>query len=204
MLYDSNDTRMPDVPSGHVSPEHEEATGRFGMWLFLASLTMLFLASLAGFLITSRYSPNWNPFALPSGMWLSTALLVVCDGLIIFAQRSARGGRMPAVKWALIGALVFAIGFMACQGVAWSALLLKLEETHPAALAAYTFYLLTGLHALHVLGGFVPLGIAAWRSAANEYTVRNHAGLTYCAMYWHFLGAVWLVIVVALHFGFQP
>ena len=204
MLYDATDTRMPDSLPGDVSSDHDEATGRFGMWLFIASLTMLFLASLVGFLLTRAYSANWNPFDLPRGLWLSTALLVVADGFIIYAQRGARSDRMVAVKRGMAGALVFAIGFLVCQTVAWSAMTESLVETNPAALAAYTFYLLTGLHALHVIGGFVPLGFSLWRSIAGEYTARNHAGLTYCAMYWHFLGVVWLVIVAALYFGFQP
>lgn len=201
MPYTPNDPQMPQDPAGALPEDREEEAGRFGMWLFLASLSVLFLASLVGFVVT-RGSLRWHAIALPGGLWLSTALLFACDVAIYAAQRAVRGGRLPAVRQALVAALVLGTAFLVCQTFGWAQLAYAVQEGHPAALAASIFYLLTGLHGLHVIGGLVPLSVAAWRGWRGEYTARRHAGLTCCAMYWHYLGVVWLVIFIALQVGF--
>jgi heme/copper-type cytochrome/quinol oxidase subunit 3 len=61
--------------------------------------------------------------------------------------------------------------------------------------------LLTGVHALHVLGGFVPLGFVVHHALRRQYSSSSHEGLTLCAQYWHYLGAVWLVLVSMLYLG---
>jgi heme/copper-type cytochrome/quinol oxidase subunit 3 len=62
----------------------------------------------------------------------------------------------------------------------------------------FTFYLLTGLHALHVIGGMVLLGAVTAKAFAGRYSATYHPGVTYAAMYWHFLDVVWLVMFVLI------
>ena len=59
------------------------------------------------------------------------------------------------------------------------------------------FYVLTGMHAVHVIGGLVPLVVITRRAFAGRDDPQ-HAGVIYTAMYWHFLDAVWLVLFVTM------
>jgi cytochrome c oxidase subunit 3 len=65
-------------------------------------------------------------------------------------------------------------------------------------LFAFTFYLLTGLHAAHVLGGFVPLGIVLHRAGEREYSSSRYDGVRFCVWYWHYLGVIWLVLLTVM------
>jgi cytochrome c oxidase subunit 3 len=57
-------------------------------------------------------------------------------------------------------------------------------------------YVFTGLHAAHVLGGLVAWAITVARLNADRE--RAHRAVTLCATYWHFLLAVWLVLLAAM------
>ena len=61
-------------------------------------------------------------------------------------------------------------------------------------LYGFLFYLLTGLHALHVVGGLVPLAVTTARAWQGKYTAVAHAGVEHVALYWHFLDVIWLVL----------
>ncbi|MCZ6542722.1 MAG: cytochrome c oxidase subunit 3, partial [Planctomycetota bacterium] len=63
------------------------------------------------------------------------------------------------------------------------------------------FYVLTGVHALHVIGGLIPLAAVTIRSFRNRYSSTDHAAVRYCAMYWHFLDGVWIVLFATLMLG---
>ena len=58
--------------------------------------------------------------------------------------------------------------------------------------------MLTGLHAIHVIGGVVSLLVVALRAYRERYSATEYMGVRLVTLYWHFLGAVWLVLVVVL------
>ena len=68
-------------------------------------------------------------------------------------------------------------------------------------LYGFTFFMLTGLHAAHVVGGLVPLGITLVRAFLGKYTWGAYGGVRNVALYWHFLDFVWLVLFAVLWFG---
>jgi cytochrome c oxidase subunit 3 len=100
----------------------------------------------------------------------------------------------------MLATLALAIAFLVAQGFAWRELLQQ-QLTVSDSLYGWTFYVLTGLHALHVLGGLPPMVITTVRAARAAYTPEDHRGIAYCAMYWHFLDGVWLVLYATLWLG---
>ena len=90
--------------------------------------------------------------------------------------------------------------FLGIQAVAWVELVeqnLLITDN----LYAWTFYVLTGLHAAHVVGGLPPMLVTCWRAMHARYGPENHRGIAYTAMYWHFLDGVWLVLYATLWIG---
>ena len=61
--------------------------------------------------------------------------------------------------------------------------------------------LIAGLHAVHVIGGLVCQVVVTVKAYRGRYWSLHHTGLTYSALYWHFLGGVWLIVFVALLIG---
>lgn len=171
--------------------------GVLGMWLFLATLSVLFLASIAGYLVVRLKAEAWPPPGmprLPSGLWLSTALLLAGSATVHLALSRIRlGGRSATVRW-LSATLTLAILFLLTQAWNWSGLIAARMTASTKNLYAFTFFMLTGLHAAHVIGGVILLAVVTARAARGRYGSGRHGGVTYAAMYWHFLDVVWIVL----------
>ncbi len=175
--------------------------GRLGMILFLAALGMLFVASLTGYLVVRSRAVTWPPEGsprLPGGLWLSTLVLLVSSGTMFLAQGAAKAGRDKALRNALIGTLGLGLLFLLNQFLSWQHFVTAHHLPPQRNLYAFTFYMLTGLHAAHVIGGLAALTVTAAHAARGRYRPADHAGVEYMSMYWHFLGAVWLVMFLVL------
>ena len=173
--------------------------GSFGLTLFLVALAVLFAATLVstwffrgGLGLSSESLP-----AVPPGVWATTAILVL---LSWFAESGARaacaaGGR--AARTALLGAGLCSLFFLAGQVWNWSFLIGIRAEGTRVSFYEFNFYLLTMLHALHVLGGMVWMGIAIHRAAADAPSAAATARSN--AHYWHFLAGAWAVVLLDLY-----
>jgi len=172
----------------------------FGLAVFLASLGMIFLSTLAGYAYIRTGAAEWPPAGappLPRGLWLSTVLLVLSSGTIHAALIGARADRQRLVRAGLLATTILGLGFLACQGVAWQALAERMPVT-TATQYSFTFYLLTVLHAVHVVGGLGPLLFTTTRGVRGRYGPTDHTGVTLIAIYWHFLDVMWLLVFTTL------
>ena len=197
--------RIPtrEHPSGHVSEAAEKPTSsirRMGLWLLLASLGMLFGASLVGFLVLRLRADQWPPAGtppLPTGLWISTALLIVLSAVLLLAERGVRAGRPAVLNRMLVIANLLAVAFLAAQTANW--MRMAAHSVLPnQSLLVWFFYTLTILHAAHVLFGLVPLLLVTIRGRAGRYTANDHEGVHLVALYWHFLLVTWIAIMVVM------
>jgi cytochrome c oxidase subunit 3 len=170
--------------------------------VLFVSLSVLFTGTIIAYLVTRLNSPVWRTAhmpGLPLGLLGSTLLLFGVSGSMHKAIASVRSNRFDALTRALWLTLFFAIAFLCGQALNWVAISRAQIAPGTKTLYAFTFYMLTGLHAAHVLGGFVPLSIVIGRARRREYSSSRHEGLKFCAQYWHFLGVVWLVLLATLY-----
>jgi heme/copper-type cytochrome/quinol oxidase subunit 3 len=174
--------------------------GVLGMWVFLATLAVLFLAAIVGYLVVRLKATDWPPNGLPrlpAGLWLATFILLAASVAVHFAVRAIRADeRGVSARW-LAATLALGGAFLAVQSWNWFRLI-QLHVTAASNLYAFTFFMLTGLHAAHVIGGLALLGVVLTRSVKGRYDGGHHSGITYAAMYWHFLDAVWLVLFAVM------
>lgn len=197
------------LKTSFTDPEARHSAGRFGMTLFLISLAVLFVATALGLVIvrvqlTQRGHWPADLPALPWTMALGTLVLVASSVSMQRALNLARAGSTgpgaaPAFRRAMAMTTALGVGFLVIQCVGWLTWLSVVRERWSASdefrLALTAFYVLTGLHGLHVVGGLVGLlrtlrGDGDPMSDADERRDRAQ----YCAMYWHFLGVVWLAL----------
>jgi cytochrome c oxidase subunit 3 len=188
----------------HIETEEERAfrRGKFGLAIFFASLSMLFGGLIVGLFVLRAREETWRPAdlrGLPWELWVSTALLAVGSWQLWRAQRAAAAGDRATLFAHVRRATCALLLFLVAQAAGWVDLSLAGFAPATRNLYTFSFYALTLLHALHVVGGFVPLQ-RVWVGAREQrYGAGRHAGLTYCAMYWHYLGCVWIAILVSLH-----
>jgi len=177
--------------------------GRLGMHLFLLSLTVLFAASIAGYLAVRFRADAWPPPGtppLPAGLWIATIVLLASSGSIAVALSGVRNGRGGALRGGLAATAFLGVLFFLLQIRNWTILSAE-EVTAESNLYGFTFYMLTGLHAVHLLGGLAALTVVTARAFRGAYTASLHGGVHYMSMYWHFLDAVWIVLFAVLAIG---
>lgn len=195
---------MANIVSPFEDPERRLAAGRFGMLIFIASLAMIFAAAILGFLVVRLEDDgSWPPPgmpALPGSLLLSTLILIASSVTFLGATNGLRrGDERGLVRW-LTTTLVLALAFLAVQTFAWWDLVGRGMD-FSRHLYAWTFYFLTGLHAVHVLGGVIPLWIVTRRVRGGDRSASVRRGVVYTAMYWHFLDVAWVVLYLTLVAG---
>lgn len=193
-------------PSGRPlrQPSFAISTPRLGLYVLFGSLSMLFGSTLVGYFVTRADAPVWRPVGapgLPSGLWVSSALVVGISAALEAALIAARKNRLTTVSRRLAAGTVFAVLFLLMQALNWFEMHQSVASVEIRTLRLDTFYLLTGLHAAHVLGGLVPLGIVLLRNKRKEYSSSRHEGMVLCVQYWHYLSIVWVVLFVTLKLG---
>jgi cytochrome c oxidase subunit 3 len=192
---------MANLVSPFEDPSARLSAGRFGMLIFIASLAMIFAASILAVMVV-RFDDDgvWPPAgmpALPVTLLWSTIVLLASSATQVLASRAANRGDVRGLRRWMIITLALAIAFLAMQGWAWSDLVDRGLD-FSQHLYAWTFYFLTGLHAIHVIGGVIPMCFVTARAVRLGYTREDHRGVAYVAMYWHFLDVAWIILYLTL------
>lgn len=171
-----------------------------GIWIALFAITMSF-AAFTSALFIRQASTDWTHVAAPRILFVSTAILLLSSGLMELARRGFDGNMNSQIKnrgkglLLLAGTLMFGLAFVGGQYLAWRQLAAQglYLATNPNS---SFFYLLTGVHAAHVLGGIVALGYLLAQLAARGSVRRNLVNGV--VVYWHFMAALWLYLLVVI------
>lgn len=163
-----------------------------GLWVLIGVSCTLFALFVAAYVMRME-SDDWSPLALPWQLALSTTLLASTSAALQRCGHAWRHAEPRAAQHWYRAAGVLALAFLAVQGWAWQSLLA--QQVRPTGNpAASFFYLLTALHALHVLGG-----LAGWAWGARD-TARR---VPRVARWWHVLLGLWLLLYATLE-GLTP
>lgn len=186
--------RSPDVDEGEETALHLD-TEQLGLWVFLATVTMLF-AGFTSAILVRRTSSDWQPIPLPGLLWLNTALLLLSSVTMERVRALARNERWASLKGWLIVTTLLGVLFVAGQVEAWRQL--ASEGVYlPGNPHSSFFYILTGAHAAHLLGGVFALVYLLTRTLGSGRTP-TRARVNLCATYWHFVDGLWVFLFVML------
>ena len=185
---------------GKRPPKRRPSPRRYytGIALGIVSVLMFFMALASAYLVR-RGSADWVPVRVPMLMWFNTAVLLVSSGTIEMARK--RLGLLDAVGFTRLWGLTTILGvvFLIGQVVAWRQLVG--EGIYLASNPASSFfYIFTGAHALHVIGGVGALLYVAWRNFERVQLTRVVAAEV-ASYYWHFMDALWLFLLALLYLG---
>jgi cytochrome c oxidase subunit III len=182
-----------DVPDAGAAPV---PAAKVGLGVFLAVVGSLF-ALFASAYSMRMHMGDWQSLPKPWLLWLNTAVLILSSVALHRAQVAARRGQIEGVRAGLLAggatALLFLAGqVLVCRQLTTAGFFLAANP------ASSFFYLITAVHGLHLLGGLVALGRAAARVWRGVDLDRVPLSVELCAMYWHFLLLVWLVLFALL------
>jgi len=211
---------------GDHAPDYLEQLRKYRLGLFFTLvpitmlfvlLTMVFVARRAGERYdawTGRFISDWVSITLPAKLLLinTTILLLssltmerarraaVLDAILIPASRIAGIKRIEekSLRWVHATAC-FGLCFLGGQWLAWR----QLEgrgNSVTSGLASSFVYLLTGAHAVHLAGGLLVLLYASFGRILGKSLESRRITIDVTALYWHFMGALWIYILVVLWF----
>jgi cytochrome c oxidase subunit III len=170
--------------------------GQLGVWILLTAVVMLF-AGLSSAYIVLRGVPTWQNIELPWMLWPNTAVLLLSSVAIDISRRAVRRNDVQSMKrWLAIGG-VLGLAFLVGQLAAWRQLV-NAGVYVPSTLQSGFFYILTGLHGLHLLGGVFALGYVFSKALKDRITAFDYEPLKLCALYWHVMDALWIYLFLLL------
>lgn len=198
---DSFKMQSEDAVALRRTDQDAGGVGTLGVKLFLASLAFLFAGTLVLYLVTLVPAERPEQPVLPVvglGLAISTLVMLGSSFTYWLALRAIRADDRNAFRRMMTWTFVLGTAFLAAQSFNWWQMIdagLPFDSTnrHSALFVA-----LTVLHALHVVGGVIPLGVVTGKARRGDYTSTHHEGVVNVALYWHFLDVVWVIMLVAI------
>ena len=200
--YSGNGGRRNLVPAeGDLRAVQERPLdpAQTGIWVALAAITMSFAALTSALVVRQGSALDWRHIALPPILYLNTLVLLASSGTLELTRRRLAnahrlGGQVAEpMRWLVI-TLSLGLLFVAGQYVAW--LRLKSEGLYLATNPSSSFfYVFTGVHAVHVLGGLC--GLAYVINKLKRSILRRNTFVA-ASQYWHFMDILWLYLLFVL------
>lgn len=174
------------------------------MWFLLLVVLMTFGGLISAYIVISTNgAAEWKPFNLPFQVWISTFLILLSSGLYQVANGKVQREEQDSGRKWLLATVVVGATFISSQLLAWFALVQRGIYVQSNPYAGF-FYILTVVHAVHVLGGMIALGylvLRTWLPTQHaEELLRRKTASRVIGWYWHFMDALWLALVALLGF----
>lgn len=192
-------TAQPWLVAGDAGPSVETGTPGFpvkkvGLYFFLAVVSSLFALFFTAYIMRMDpdHGSDWLSIPKPGILWLNTVLLFGSSAAMQWAKSSSHTLENKFLRGAIALAGILALLFLGGQLLAWQQLDQISQQLSNPALGF--FYLLTGIHALHLAGGLFVWARAFIRIMAGVNTPSIKLSIELCTVYWHYLLLVWLVL----------
>lgn len=175
---------------------------KLAMWVFLASEVMFFGSLIGGYLYfkladRAGFREAESILSLPLAT-VGTTLLIVSSFAVVMALEALQSNDRRVFRNWLIAVLVLGAGFLSIQAVEWYELMH--HDITSSDLFGTAFYITTGFHGLHVLGGVIWIALLLYRALVQKvYTAENSLGIELFGLYWHFVDVVWIALFTVIY-----
>jgi cytochrome c oxidase subunit III len=187
---------MPNMalqPEGGARATVSPSPALSGIWVVVAAITMAFAAFTSSLIIRQGSGNDWRHLAIPGILYFNTAILLLSSLTLEIARRRTAESLAATRSWLYL-TLALGTAFLLGQYGAWHQL--RSEGFYLATSPNSSFfYVLTVMHALHVLGGLGGFVHAVRKTASSVWRVTT---LDACAVYWHFLAGLWIYLLLVL------
>jgi cytochrome c oxidase subunit III len=200
------------IPPVAVAPVRTSANGaarsaadgasRSGVWVAIFAITMSFAAFTSALFVREGASVDWTHLVLPPILYANTVVLLLGSVTLWMASRTVNAHQLldrhavKAVMGWLMATLALGLLFIAGQYEAWRQLAAQglFLSTNPNS---SFFYVFTGMHILHLLGGIAAL-VYVIGQLVGSHTAFRRAAFHNTSIYWHFMGVLWLYLLFVL------
>jgi len=180
------------VSDGGPESAFERESERIALTLFLVVVCVIFSLLTVTYYLRMDLG-DWVPLTDPALLWLNTGLLLLGSVALQRATSLARSERMQDARTAFLAGGALAVAFVAGQCLVW--LQLDASELGVASNPSSAFfYLLTGMHAVHLLGGLWVWSRTSFRMFSKFEPAVVRLSIELCTTYWHFLFLLWVLL----------
>ncbi|HAD15027.1 MAG TPA: cytochrome oxidase subunit III [Saprospirales bacterium] len=169
---------------------------KLALWVAIGSIIMMFGAFTSAYVVR-RAAGNWLEFKLPDVFMVSTVIILLSSVTIHLAFSGFKQGKEQQYKGMLIATFVLGLAFVVMQYVGWEALN-NMGATFTVNPSSSFIYVISGLHAAHVLGGIGALTVALTHAFILPFkpTLRRKQRFDLVVQYWHFVDILWVYLMV--------
>jgi cytochrome c oxidase subunit 3 len=194
--------------------DQQRETATLGMWVFLATEVLFFSGMFATYLVYR----NWYPGAFAAGsreliIWAgttNTVVLITSSLTMALAVRAAQTGNRRQLLLLLVATMTLGVAFLGIKGfeyyteaiehhVPGSSFVFDPPYAQQAQLFFSLYFLMTGLHAVHMIIGLGIMSVMLWLSWRNTITTDYYNPIEIAGLYWHFVDIVWIFLFPLLY-----
>ncbi|MEY4667196.1 MAG: hypothetical protein RIQ87_976 [Chloroflexota bacterium] len=191
--------------TSHAAGRGKKGLGNpvLGMLLFIVSEIMFFAGLFAAYFNLRTSTGIWPPagngaFELHDEIFfpaVMTSLLVLSSVTCQFAVWRIRAGDRKGMNRAFLATVILGVIFLCGQAYDYTQLGFGIAD----GVFGSTFYVLTGFHGAHVLGGVLMLSVCLYRGGLGQFSAEHHDMVEATSIYWHFVDVVWIFLFALLY-----
>jgi cytochrome c oxidase subunit 3 len=176
-----------------------QKTAKPMLWFGILSIIMIF-GSLTSAVIVRKGAGDWWEFSLPNIFYISTGVILFSSVTYSLALQAAKDDKTKQIFIYSLLTFILGITFTILQVIGWK----KLTEegiffTGPESnVAGSFFFVLSGLHLAHIIGALLSVLYVTIKSYFGKYSSKNYLGLQISVIFWHFLDALWIYLLIFL------
>ena len=171
---------------------------QFALYAGMASIIMMFIAFTSAYLVRQA-AGNWQEYVVPTIFYASTAIIVASSLTLHMAFSAFKSGRSSTYRGMLALTVGLGLAFVIFQYLGWQQLYASGVPLDGNPSGSF-FYVISGIHALHVLGGVAALVVATIYAFTLPYecTPKRNLRFSLVVQYWHFVDVLWIYLFVFL------
>lgn len=169
---------------------------KFALWIGMGSIIMMFTGWTSAYIV-KHAAGNWLEFGLPNMFYFSAGAIILSSIALHASYIGYKRQKETLYKGMLVLALLLGLVFIAFQSMGWNQLYTMGVDFKANVAGSFT-YLITGAHAVHVLGGIATLIVALIHAFSLKFRYREERKNRFELVlhYWHFVGVLWIYLLV--------
>ncbi len=190
-----------DLTQG-TSKEKNTRAKKMMLWFGIASLIMGFAGWTSAYIVSSSREDWIKELELPSYFYISTVIILISSITYIFAQNAVKSDKNKiAMNWLLV-TLILGIAFIVFQFNGFSQMVSQgYYFTGPTSNIKMSYvFLIAMVHIVHVLAGMISLLVVMYNQYKEKYTSKEFLGMSLGSTFWHFLGILWVYLILFMTF----
>ncbi|MFS4493349.1 cytochrome c oxidase subunit 3 [Maribacter sp. 2308TA10-17] len=190
-----------DLTQGSEKEKYDRSK-KMMLWFGIASLIMGFAGWTSAYIVSSSREDWLSDIQLPSLFYVSTGLIIVSSLTYILAKRGVSQNKSQLSTIFLIITLLLGVTFIILQFKGFEQMLGNgYRFTGPTSSIKMSYvFLIAFVHILHVVAGLISLLVVLFNQVKGKYTSTEYLGMSLGATFWHFLGILWVYLILFMTF----